>query len=197
MKRRIYPKHAITKIKNSKHAKIRKRRWHFIPVFLTCLLLLSALAFMPATPASASSPLKTTLAAQTMVEPTSISSSEAAWIGSFLWWINAPDNNNTVETMASWIAHESPWNNLPPDGAMFTWNPLNTTLPGFGSTSAVNRVGVRIYPSETLGVQALASTIEEPQYHVILQNLRWSVGLCGQTYSELALWSGNGYDQVC
>jgi hypothetical protein len=189
--RRIYP--------NPRHVKKHKIYWRTAIVLMTFVLMFSGIVFMPTTTANASQgSFGITLATEMQPVPAqSISSSEAAWIGSFLWWIKAPDNANTVETMASWINHESPWNSSPPDGAMFTWNPINTTLPGFGSTSVVNSVNVRIYPTENQGVQATAATLEEPQYATILQNLRWSIGLCNASYSELSLWSGNGYNQVC
>lgn len=193
--RHVYPKHTIKRPNHYRHAKPKSVIWRLVISVLVCIGLVSAFEFMPTTN-QANKPLQISLASQQQFMP--ISASEAAWIGSFLWWIKAPDNLNTVETMTGWIAHESPWDSNPPDGAMFTWNPINTTLPGYGSDSVVPKTpNVRIYPTENLGVQATASTFEEPQYATLLQNMRWSIGLCGQSYPALKVWSGNGYDKVC
>src|ERR1700689_2935777 len=126
MKRRINPKHTAKALKPHRHTKQRRFPWRSTLVAIMALVVMASFAFLPKTNASENAQFKVMLDTQTNVItpvlPSQIPASEAAWIGSFLWWIKAPDNNNTVETMASWIGREDPWNANPPDGAMFTWN---------------------------------------------------------------------------
>lgn len=122
---------------------------------------------------------------------------QKAWIVAFLTAIRAPATDANISSVAAWINHESPWNASPPDGALFTNNPLNTTEPGFGSTGTVNAVGVRIYPSVTEGLAATQAVITNGRYGDILLWLRSGKGLCGKQLAGLSVWSGGGYSSVC
>lgn len=122
---------------------------------------------------------------------------QKAWIVAFLTAIRAPATDANVNSVAAWINHESPWNASPPDGALYTNNPLNTTEPGFGSTGTVNAVGVRIYPSITEGLAATQAVITNGRYGDILLWLRSGKGLCGKQLAGLSVWSGGGYSSVC
>lgn len=122
---------------------------------------------------------------------------QQAWITAFLASVGAPPTPANLSSVAAWINHESPWNASPPDGALYTNNPLNTTEPGFGSTGTVNAVGVRIYPSVAEGLAATQAVITNGRYGDILLYLRSGRGLCGLSLSGLSTWSGGGYSQVC
>lgn len=52
-----------------------------------------------------------------------------------------------------------------------TFNPLNTTQNANGAT-AINSVGVRAYPSEDVGVEATAQTLENGYYPALLNALK-------------------------
>lgn len=123
--------------------------------------------------------------------------SETDWIQSFLASVGAPATQANINSVSSWIAHEAPWNSSPPDGALYTNNPLNTTEPGFGATGSVNSVGVKIYPTVADGLAATQAVITNGRYEDILMVLRGGGGLCGHTLSGLSVWSGGGYSSVC
>lgn len=125
------------------------------------------------------------------------STSETDWIQSFLGSIGAPATQANISSVSSWIAHESSWSSSPPDGALYTNNPLNTTEPGFGATGNVNSVGVKIYPTVADGLAATQAVITNGRYEDILMVLRGGGGLCGHTLSGLSTWSGGGYSSVC
>lgn len=129
--------------------------------------------------------------------PAPASASETDWIRSFLASIGAPATPANISSVTAWISHEAPWNNSPPDGALFTNNPLNTTEPGFGSTGSVNSVGVKIYPTVADGLAATQAVITNGRYGDILMLLRSGGGLCGHTLPGLSVWSGGGYSSVC
>lgn len=122
---------------------------------------------------------------------------QKAWIVAFLTAIGAPATDANINSVTAWINHEAPWNASPPDGALYTNNPLNTTEPGFGSTGTVNSVGVRIYPNAAEGLAATQAVITNGRYGDILLWLRSGKGLCGRSLSGLSVWSGGGYSQVC
>lgn len=116
--------------------------------------------------------------------------SETEWINSFLSNIGAPQTQANVNSISSWISHETPW---PPVAAN---NPLNTTY-SLGQTTDYNSVGVKNYGSQDQGMQATVATLESGQYNDILLLLRSGQGLCGHTLAGLSTWSGGGYSEVC
>ena len=125
---------------------------------------------------------------------------EKAWIVAFLLSIGAPPTPANLDSMSSWIAHESSWTSSPPDGALFTHNPLNTTEPGFGAPGAgINSAGVKVYPNAAEGIAATRAAMTNGDYPGILAALRSGRGLCGDPSigGELLTWSGNGYSSVC
>lgn len=115
---------------------------------------------------------------------------ESDWINSFLTDIGAPKTQANIDSMSSWISHETPW---PPVAA---FNPLNTTLDMSGATD-YNSVGVKNYVSSQQGIEAIVSTIEGGQYNDVLMALRSGNGLCGRSWQGLSTWSGGGYSEVC
>lgn len=155
------------------------------------------------TTAAASNPITTTLPAgasgspisnvgTTVVAPSN--ASESAWITSFLMSIGAPATSANINSISSWISHESVFPGGPGKGGM--WNPLNTTLGQSGATN-YNSVGVKNYVSEAQGLAATAQTILGGGYSDIVSALRTGNGLCGQSFSGLSRWSGGGYSRVC
>jgi hypothetical protein len=124
-----------------------------------------------------------------------VNASETAWIVALLASIGAPPTTANINSIAGWIEHETSWDSSPPDGALYTDNPLNTTEPGFGATGSVNSVGVKIYPTLTQGLAATVAALENGDYSDILAALRSGKGLTG-TYQGLATWSGGGYDSI-
>lgn len=122
-------------------------------------------------------------------------SSETAWITAFLTSIGAPATTANINSISSWIAHESvyPGNGVNSGGL---YNPLNTTLVESGS-SDYNSVGVQNYVSEAQGLEATVSTLLGGNYNDIVAALRSGNGLCGQSFAGLSTWSGGGYSQVC
>jgi hypothetical protein len=100
-----------------------------------------------------------------------------------------------IRSLVAWRGHESPWDKNPPDGALYTHNPLNTTYD-HGSIGSVNSVGVKIYPNWTVGIRATVATWSG--YPKINAAIRAGRPLCGPGFSdEFLKWSGNGYSSVC
>jgi hypothetical protein len=124
-----------------------------------------------------------------------VNATETAWIVALLAAIAAPPTTANINSIAGWIQHESSWDSSPPDGALYTKNPLNTTEPGFGTTGVVNSDNVRIYPTLTQGLGATVAAMENGDYPDILAALRSGKGLTG-TYAGLSTWSGGGYDSI-
>ena len=114
---------------------------------------------------------------------------ETAWITAFLLSLGAPPTKANLDSMASWIQHETPW---PPDTPN---NPMNTTLPEPGSHS-VNSVNVQAYPTAAEGILANRDTLLSG-YPQIVAALRSGRGLCGVAPQEFSKWSGGGYSGVC
>lgn len=115
---------------------------------------------------------------------------ENAWIQAFLTTIGAPSTAANIRSVSAWIQHEGPF------GTQAANNPLNTTKQMTGSTS-FDGLAVQNYPTSSLGLIAIAETLESGIYSDVLLALRSGNGLCGQTFQGLATWSGNGYSQVC
>jgi len=123
---------------------------------------------------------------------------ETAWFTALLMSIAAPPTKADLASLHNWRVRESPWNALPPDGAQYTHNPLNTTQPGFGATGNVNSIGVKIYPTAVQGIAATAATLLGG-YPAIVSALRRGIGLSTgdpNVGAELLKWSGNGYSSV-
>ena len=154
-------------------------------------------ASLPTAPSSTTGPPPGSVPGGEPPVPTPAGPGQKAWITAFLASIGAPATDANITSVAAWTNHEAPWNASPPDGALFTNNPLNTTEPGFGSTGNVNAVGVKIYPSVTEGLAATQAVITNGRYGDILMWLRSGKGLCGKSLSGLSVWSGGGYSQVC
>lgn len=56
-----------------------------------------------------------------------------------------------------------------------SYNPFNTTMPAPGATNLPgNSAGVKVYPSQIIGVDATAQTLSEPPYAGILSAMRAS-----------------------
>jgi hypothetical protein len=124
-----------------------------------------------------------------------VNSSEKAWCVALLTAIGAPSTSANVNSIAGWIEQETSWTDTPPDGALYTNNPLNTTEPGFGAVGSVNSVGVKIYPTQAQGLAATVAALTNGDYNDILAALRSGNGLTG-TYQGLSTWSGGGYDSI-
>lgn len=126
--------------------------------------------------------------AGTATPPTN--TSEAAWITALLTSLGAPQTQANINSLTSWIRHESTW---PPGAAN---NPLNTTLSMGGGTN-FNSVGVKNYPTAAIGIQATIQTLLGG-YPGIVAALKSGRGLCGQSFGgEFSKWSGGGYGTVC
>lgn len=124
-------------------------------------------------------------------------SSEDSWIRSFLAAVSAPATPANISSMSAWISHEAPWNSSPPDGALYTNNPLNTTQPNSDSIGAINSVGVQRFRTLSGGLNANATVLLNGRYGDILMLLRSGQGLCGHSLQGLSTWSGGGYSSVC
>lgn len=117
------------------------------------------------------------------------SESESAWITSFLSALGAPATSANTASMTDWISHEGTF------GTGATNNPLNTTEPGYGSTSVFNSTGVRNYPTEQDGISATAATLNGG-YPDILSLLRSGAGLKSGASAGLSKWSNGAYTSV-
>lgn len=124
-----------------------------------------------------------------------VSAGEKAWAVALLASVGAPPTNPNINSITSWITQETQWTATPPDGALYTNNPLNTTQPGFGAVGSVNSVGVKIYPTILQGLAATVRALTNGDYGDILAALRSGRGLVG-TFHGLSIWSGGGYDSV-
>lgn len=140
-------------------------------------------------------PADTDTNSTTLLSATPTSGSESAWITALLTSIGAPATQANINSMASWISHESvyPGNGQNTGGL---YNPLNTTLNESGA-SDYNSVGVKNYVSEAQGIEATAATLLNGDYNDVVAALRSGNGLCGQSFAGLSEWSGGGYSQVC
>lgn len=123
------------------------------------------------------------------------SASEKAVMAAICAGVGAPPTPANINSMVAWAAKEAPWDTLPPDGAEYTHNPFNTTLPN-GSVGEVNSVGVRIYPNWGVGIASTVATLRG--YPNIVALLRSGKGLCGTSAGgDFSKWSGGGYSSVC
>ena len=118
------------------------------------------------------------------------SGSESAWITAFLSALGAPASAANTASMTDWITHEGTY------GSGATNNPLNTTEPGFGSTSVFNSDNVRNYPTGADGISATVATLEGGGYSDILALLKSGAGLKSGASAGLSRWSGGAYTSV-
>lgn len=95
-----------------------------------------------------------------------------------------------IALLRAWIACEKP------AGQPWQWNnPLNTTQPGYGSTSTGNAKGVRVYPTPAEGVAAIVATLRSGNYPKILAGLTQAhAALFFNSASEWGRW---GTDRAC
>jgi hypothetical protein len=118
------------------------------------------------------------------------SESESAWITSFLSALGAPATSANTASMTDWISHEGKF------GSGATNNPLDTTEPGFGSTSVFNSDNVRNYPTEADGISATVADLEGGGYSDILALLKSGAGLKSGASAGLLRWSNKAYSSV-
>jgi hypothetical protein len=119
---------------------------------------------------------------------------ERAWDVALLASIGAPPTTANIQSLVHWRTHECPWDNQPPDGALYTHNPLNTKQPGFGGVPMSN--GVMRYPNAAAGIAATRKVLLNGLYPDIVSALRGGRGLASGYYKGLATWSGGGYSSV-
>jgi hypothetical protein len=118
------------------------------------------------------------------------SESESAWVTAFLSALGAPASAANTASMTDWISHEGTF------GSGATNNPLNTTEPGYGSTSEFNSDGVRNYPTEQDGISATIATLNNGDYPDILSLLKSGAGLKSGASAGLSKWSNGAYTSV-
>lgn len=124
--------------------------------------------------------------------------SESTWWSQMLQMMRAPATHANVSSLTSWREKECQWNSSPPDGALFTQNPLNTTEDAPGAVSiAGSSVGVKKYPNQTVGMEATIKALNNGLYPQIVASLKSGKGLCGIAPEEFSKWSGGGYSGVC
>lgn len=103
--------------------------------------------------------------------------------------LGAPRNASVLRALAAWEWCEK----IHGGAGAWQWdNPLNTTEPGYGSTSTVNSAGVRVYPTEAQGVAAVVATLLNGRYPAIVAALRAGNGAqaIAQT-GEIRTWGTN------
>ncbi|HEX3642385.1 MAG TPA: hypothetical protein VHV10_13930 [Ktedonobacteraceae bacterium] len=122
--------------------------------------------------------------------------SEKTWWSQMLEQMRAPATGANITSLTSWRQKECSWNSSPPDGALYTNNPLNTTENASGAVS-INSVGVKKYPNQTVGMQATINVLHNGLYPEIVAALMSGKGLCGVAPDEFLKWSGNGYSRIC
>jgi hypothetical protein len=119
---------------------------------------------------------------------------ERAWITALMLSLGAPPTSANVNSVASWIAREGPFESHF-NGSAPANNPMNTTQDEPGAT-VFNPQGVKNYPSSVVGIRATVTTLEHG-YPQIVAALRSGRGLCGVAPDEFLKWSGKGYSSVC
>lgn len=122
---------------------------------------------------------------------------ETTWITTFLLALGAPPTKANIDSVTAWIAKEDPWDGNPPDGALYTHNPLNVE-GGWGVIGGVQGApAVSIYKDAATGMANTVARLRQPFAADILAALRTGRGLCGQSLAGLSAWSGGGYSSVC
>jgi hypothetical protein len=126
----------------------------------------------------------------------SVPRSEAAWVRDVLTAGHWPHTPANVSSLTTWATREAPWNGSPPDGALYTRNPLNITQ-GPGETGTVpGTPGVSILPDWRTSVNDTAGRISGGLYDDLAAALASGKGLCGH-HQGFATWSGGGYPEIC
>src|SRR5215510_9607681 len=120
---------------------------------------------------------------------------ERAWDIALLTSLGAPPTTANIQSLIHWRTRESPWDNKPPDGALYTHNPLNTTQDAPGAVS-INSVGVKKYPNAAVGIAATRKTLLNGSYSDVVKALRSGKGLASGHYRGLSTWSGGAYDSI-
>jgi len=106
--------------------------------------------------------------------------------------LHAPRTASVLKALAAWSYCEKPHTGA---GAWQWNNPLNTTEPGYGSTTTVNAAGVRIYPTAADGIAATVATMTNGFYPRMVAALRAGDGASAvQQTGEIATW---GTDPAC
>lgn len=106
------------------------------------------------------------------------------WQSSVLGQIGAPVTKENIAFLDTWHAFEQ---------SSARNNPLNTTQPASGATN-FNSVGVKNYPSGTVGTIATAQTLQNGNYPAILSALRsgnplsYTINNSGAVTGNLRTW---------
>lgn len=116
----------------------------------------------------------------------------AGFFAGVLSQLGAPQSANSVEILTHWSLYEIGGASL--DGR---WNPLNTTENAQGAT-IYNTAGVKNYPSEAVGIDATARTIENGYYPAVLAALRADAPLAtwiesAAIHAEINTWGTHGF----
>ena len=117
---------------------------------------------------------------------------EISYIDAVLRDMGAPLTSANVNSLVTWGRKEFP--SWPP---MARWNLMATTMSEPGATT-FNSVGVKNYPSPTVGAMATAATLTNGFYPAIVAAFRSGRGLLGNASvgGELSRWSGGGYSSL-
>jgi len=79
------------------------------------------------------------------------------------------------------------------EGGGGTYNPLNTTEPGFGATGTLNGAGVKDYPSWAEGISATVATLQGGAYSSITSDLKSGNGISSNASGALSTWGTGSY----
>jgi len=106
--------------------------------------------------------------------------------------LGAPLSDTSINLLVAWSWCEKPHY----AGGSWQWNnPLNTTQPGFNATGNANSVGVKIYPTQSDGVNATVATLTNGYYPNIVQALKaGNANLFFNSSYEIRTW---GTDPGC
>lgn len=112
-----------------------------------------------------------------------------AWARAFLRRLGAPESRRNLLVLLAWMQAE---------GGSASWNPLNSTHAAIGATT-YNSVGVKNYPSFTVGLVATVETLNYGAdrrrygYRRIRRRLRKSRGSKGTLRAiERSQWGTGG-----
>jgi hypothetical protein len=79
------------------------------------------------------------------------------------------------------------------EGGGVTYNPTNTTEPGYGSTGTLNSAGVQNYPSWSQGISATVATLKSSDYSAITSDLASGNGISSNASTALSTWGTGSY----
>lgn len=97
--------------------------------------------------------------------PGAVSLTPYTWAVTFLQALGAPTTATNIEFIMSWESAEGGnWNNNA------TYNPLNTTQPGYGGVS-INSDGVKAYSTWETGLQANLTALKNGDYNNVIDLL--------------------------